>query len=247
MAPGALKTLHWSEVLARLPELLGSCALEFDPKRSAFIGTDESTGERITFTPPRVVPLPDALVDEVEDDSAAAFARRARRRSSREAGATDDLATYLRAYPRELPDQCMILAQAGAVALAMFRGGEPVATKAFKRYVVRGSGRAQPTYLASKGKSRYGSRLRLQNARLLIEETNEKLTALWKEHGAPDQILVGAPPRLWADLFLAPNRPPFTKDTPITRVPIDVEVPTTSVLLRTYRSLLYGRLERDSN
>ena len=42
--------------------------------------------------------------------------------------------------------------------------GEIVHTKSIKKYVVRGRGRAQPTHLATKGKSRYGSRLRLQKA-----------------------------------------------------------------------------------
>ena len=51
------------------------------------------------------------------------------------------------------PKQCSDFVQ--------WRGEELVRHKVFKRYVVRGRGRAQPTHLKSKGKSRYGSRLRL--------------------------------------------------------------------------------------
>jgi hypothetical protein len=205
-----------------------------------FVGQDESSHGRVTLVPPRAVPLPSSLIDEEDDDSAQAFARRVRQQNV----GISAVDTYLGEFPDALPRQCMILMQAGATALAMFENGEPIATKAFKRYVVRGNGRAQPAYLAAKGKSRYGSRLRLQNARYMIEETNARLTALWNEHGAPDQILVGAPPRLWADLFMAPNPPPFARDTPITRVSLDVPVPTTAVLLRAYKSLLHGKIER---
>ena len=211
-----------------------------DPKRSTFAREPDDQGTAVVITPPPVIPLPSDLLADVGDDSAAAFARRRKREATE-----DDLATFLDAYPKELPRQCVILAQAGAVALAMFELGEPLVTKSFKRYVVRGNGRAQPAYLDSKGKSRYGSRLRLQNARQMIEETNRRLDGFWREHGAPDQILVGAPPKLWAEHFLAPIKPPFDRDTPITRVPLDFPVPTTSVLLRTYRSLQYGQIRRN--
>ncbi len=226
-----------------LRELGQRLRLTFDREKAVFHGQSADGSEAVTVVPPRAVPLSPALREPADDGSAQAFARRVRQRADSNAQEQGDLDAYLRAYPKELPLQCMILAQAGAVAVAMFRYGEPLSTKAFKRYVVRGTGRAQPTYKEAKGKSRYGARLRMQNARLLLDETNKRLQKLWNEYGAPDQILVGAPQRLWADLFLAPVSPPFTKDTPITKVPVDVDVPTTSVLLRTYRSLLYGRVE----
>lgn len=250
MGSRQVATFHWKETQSQLNELSLRTRLTFDRKRGVFFGSaisdvsDDSLAEpSITVVPPRAVPLPPALAEPSDDGSAQAFARRVRGQAGSGPQHQTDLDTYLRSIPTELPLQCMILAQAGAVAIAMFRAGKPVSTKAFKRYVVRGTGRAQPTYMAAKGKSRYGARLRMQNARLLIEETNERLNKLWNEYGAPHQILVGAPQRLWADLFLAPVRPPFTKETPITKVPVDVDVPTTSVLLRTYRSLLYGRIE----
>ena len=239
VASGAVETFHWEEAEERLRPLLEEGRFRLDPKRSTFVREPDDLGATVVINTPPVVPLPSGLLAAAGDDSAAAFARRRKREATE-----DDLATFLNAYPEELPRQCVILAQAGAVAMAMFESGEPLATKSFKRYVVRGNGRAQPAYLNSKGKSRYGSRLRLQNARQMIEETNSRLDEFWKEHGAPDQILVGAPLKLWAEHFLAPVKPPFDRETPITRIPLDVPVPTTSVLLRTYRSLQYGQIRR---
>ena len=242
MATSSIETFHWADGPARLEPLLEGTRFRLDPKRLAFVGQPESGRDALTIVPPPLVPLPASLLAAVEDDSAAAFARRSRQNAS-----GDDLAAFLRTYPPELPLQCVILLQAGATAIGMFKDGEPLATKSFKRYVVRGKGRAQPAYLASKGKSRYGSRLRLQNAQDMIEETNARLCGFWADHGAPEQILVGAPPRLWAEHFVAPLAPPFKKGTPITRVPLDFPVPTTSVLLRTYKSLQFGLIKREGS
>ena len=151
---------------------------------------------------------------------------------------------YLEALPTDLGPQLAIAMQAGAVSMARFEGGEPVATKTFKRYVVRGKGRAQPTHLKSKGKSRYGSRLRLQNALMLLEETCERLREWNEEFGRPEQIFVNAPVRLWADLFEVSPGPPFTAEDPVIRIPRDLPRPTTEVLLLAYRGLCYGRIER---
>ncbi len=244
MASESIETFHWADGETRLGILVEEARFRLDPKRLIFEGQIHAGGETVTVVPPAVVPFPARLRATVEDDSAAAFARRQKEKSNAEGGGDDDLRTFLRSYPTELPKQCVILAQAGAVALAIFEGGEPLATKAFKRYVVRGKGRAQPTFLATKGKSRYGSRLRLQNAKAMIEETNRRLSRFWAEHGAPEQILVGAPARLWAEHFLSPVQPPFEKSTPIVKVPLDFPVPTTSVLLRTYRSLQFGVIKR---
>lgn len=151
-------------------------------------------------------------------------------------------------YLRHLPDQparhTAILMQAGAVSLGLFEGGEPIATRSFRRYVVRGTGRAQPTHLKTKGKSRYGSRLRLQNAKLLLEETNEKLIEWAAEFGASDCIYYNAPVRLWPTLFEARPSPPFAKGDRMIKIPRDLPKPTTEILLRAYRGLCFGRIEQ---
>ncbi|MEM7356537.1 MAG: hypothetical protein AAF657_37320, partial [Acidobacteriota bacterium] len=117
------------------------------------------------------------------------------------------------------------------------------ARKSFRRYVVRGKGRAQPLHLKTKGKSRYGSRLRLANARRLLVETNEKLNEWEEDFGPADRIYYSCPVRLWPSLFEASPAPPFEKSGPLVRIPLDLPRPTVDVLLRTYRSFEYGRIE----
>lgn len=153
-----------------------------------------------------------------------------------------DVDSYLEALPEAPTLHVVILLQAGAASLGLFRRGEEVVTKSIKKYVVRGRGKAQPSYLSSKGKSRYGSRLRLQNARRLLLEVNERLGEWFAEHGRPDHVYYNAPVRLWPDLFQAKVRPPFGKDEATIRIPLDLPVPTTEVLLRTYRRMSYGRI-----
>ncbi|MBL4771041.1 MAG: hypothetical protein JKY61_07850 [Planctomycetes bacterium] len=192
---------------------------ELDRERGAFLSGFWSC------TPPLVFPIPEDCLD---------------------------LPYYVQTLPLEPGRQVLVLLQAGAAALGYFEYGEEIRTKAIKRYVVRGSGKAQSTHLKTKGKSRYGSRLRLQNAKAILEEVNERLVDWWNEHGAPEAVFHNAPVRLWADLCRAKPAPPFlTEDhvasdepVPQIRIPLDLPVPTTDVMLRTYRSLSHGRIAR---
>ena len=154
------------------------------------------------------------------------------------------LEEYLATLPEAPTRHTVLLMQAGAVALGRFEGAEPIATKSLKKYVVRGKGRAQPLHLKTKGKSRYGSRLRLQNARRLLVETNEKLNQWTEEFGPADHVYYSCPVRLWASVFETRPAPPFTKTDSLIRIPRDLPRPTIDVLSRTYRSLEYGRIER---
>lgn len=153
------------------------------------------------------------------------------------------LADYLDLLPAAPARHTVILMQAGAVSLGLFERGEELATKSFRRYVVRGRGRAQPLHLATKGKSRYGSRLRLQNARLLLEETNAKLCEWAERFGPSAHVYCSSPVRLWPSVFTAKTKPPFAKTDPVIRIPLDLPKPTTDVLRRAYRSLCWGRID----
>jgi len=150
---------------------------------------------------------------------------------------------YLDELPTEPGLQLVILLQAGAAALGLFDRGEPLRTKAIKKYVVRGRGKAQPTHLRTKGKSRYGSRLRLQNAKALLVEVNEKLIDWFDEYGEPEQVFTSCPVRMWPELFQVKPPPPFDRHASVIRIPRDLPVPTTDVMLRAYRSLCYGSVE----
>ena len=230
-----VESFHWSKIHDR-------CGV-FSPGRDFKLAASgrafESQGIRIT--PPLVFPVTNGDSKASAPESAPELATR--QLSRRSAQSNSDLEAFLKRLPLEPSLHCLILLQAGAASLGMFQSGEVRYTKSMKRYVVRGNGRAQPAYLKSKGKSRAGSRLRLQNARLLFEEVNAKLGEFFDEFGAPDLIFVGAPVRLWPDLFRAKVQPPFDQEHPIIKVPLDLPVPTTEVLLRTYKSLCYGKIE----
>lgn len=152
-----------------------------------------------------------------------------------------DLTAWIPKITYEPGLQVVVCLQAGATSLGLFEAGAVVRTKTIKRYVVRGKGRAQPTHLNTKGKSRYGSRLRLQNAKAILEETSEKLRDWWEEYGEPEVVFYNAPVRLWADLMRAQPAVPF-EEIPLVKIPLDLPKPTTDVLLRAYRSLCYGQI-----
>lgn len=139
--------------------------------------------------------------------------------------------------------QVVLLVRAGAVALGCWQGDELVAHKALRKYVVRGNGRAQPTHLKTRGKSRYGSRLRLQNWHRLLAETNERLRDLWQQFGEPSRVFWSAPVRVWADVLAEEPRPPFPRDAAqLQRIPLHVHRPDFDELRRVRTWLEHGRL-----
>ena len=208
------ETFHWEEAQGVVEELL-------DEGHELRVEGEVLVGDDLILRPPLVQPLP----ADCEDGEA-----------------------WLEAMPLDLGLHLVVLLQAGATSIGLFDGGREVATKSFKRYVVRGSGRAQPTHLKTRGKSRYGSRLRLQNAKQQLEETSERVADWLAVHGEPELVFHGAPKRLWADLMRTEPIPSFAPGGPLedrlVRIPLDLPVPTTDVLLRTYRALCFGRVER---
>ena len=89
-----------------------------------------------------------------------------------------DPTSYLDHLPDSLGTHLVLLLQAGAAALGVFQQGELTHHKVIKKYVVRGRGRAQPTHLKTRGKSRYGSLLRLQNHRRLPRRRTKKTSQM---------------------------------------------------------------------
>lgn len=154
----------------------------------------------------------------------------------------------LRAYSARLPGSVersvLLLLRAGAMAVGYWDGDELLHHKAVRRYVVRGHGKAQSLHAKTKGRSRYGARLRLQNWRRLLGETNERLRDYWHDYGAPERVFVAAPVRVLADLAAAEPLPPWGDDGGfVQRVPMHVHRPDHEELLRVRRWLGLGRLE----
>lgn len=158
--------------------------------------------------------------------------------------AGERIADYLAHWPRRPGRHCVLLLQAGAVAMGFYDDDALLRHKADKKYVVRGQGKAQPTHRKTKGKSRYGSRLRLQNWQRLLQETNKRLRAWWQAEGPPDQVFVAAVVRVLPELFAADPPPPFVRDAPnLRRIPLHVHVPDFGELQRVRYWLGQGRVE----
>lgn len=229
----ARRRFHWRHSRAELEPWLADRRFEVEP------GGRFLRAGLLIVRPPGVLPIGIDQIPPATPDAA----HLARRRLQPPSCA---LVRYLEQLPAEPQRQCLVLLQAGAAAVGSFEAGEVLATRSLKRYVVRGNGRAQGTHLRRRGKSRYGSRLRLRNAQHLLEELNEKLREHWESFGPAREVFASAPARLWAELWRARTTPPFEPSgaaTRLLRVPFDVPVPTTEVLLRTYRRLEHGSIE----
>jgi hypothetical protein len=152
---------------------------------------------------------------------------------------------WLQRLPAGPGSHVVLLVQAGAIAMGYWEDEELIVHNAFKRYVVRGKGRAQPTHLKTRGKSRYGSRLRLQNFKRQLVELNERLHQWWAEYGCPQQLFLSCPQRIWPELWNVDPQPPFDQRPvlpQLRKVPLDVRVPTHEELLRVHRFLGRGRV-----
>lgn len=159
---------------------------------------------------------------------------------------SDTPASWLARLPEDPGTWLVVLLRAGSASLGLFERDTCVAHKVFRRYVVRGHGKAQPAHAKTKGKSRYGSRLRLQNAKRLLEEVNERLTDWVATAPALAAVHWSCPVRQWPELFAATPPPPFPRDDPrLRRIAMHVHEPDHDELLRVARSLSRGRVEHD--
>ena len=156
----------------------------------------------------------------------------------------ESIADYRARLPVAPETAVVLLLQAGAMAFGCWRGVELLRHKAVRKYVVRGHGRAQPLHLKTAGKSRQGSRLRLQNWQRLLVETNERLRDCWRDLGTPDRVFVAIPVRVWSDLAATDPPPPFARgDANVQRVPVHVHRPDFTELQRVHSWLAHGWLE----
>ena len=174
------RTVHALEAREVLGDLPREGRLVPEPERRWFEGVD-GTGRPLRVHPALVSP------------------------SSRR---LQDLFDHLDAAPEELGLPSRRAAPGRACSMGWFDADEVIETKSFSRYVVRGKGALSPP-TATKGKSRYGSRLRLQNARARRGDVVERMRQWWDEFGLADAVLANAPVRLWASLFETELPPPF--------------------------------------
>lgn len=210
------ETFSWRETSARLSAAWREHRLEFDPRRRSFVATGPDGVFR--FTPPPCLAI-----------------------AAGDAG----VARFLEGIPERLGSVAIVLVHAGATALGVFvDDGDWLAHKVIKKYVVRGSGKAQPLHRKTKGKSRYGSRLRLQNFESQLTATNETLHRWWREFGAFDRVFRHAPTRVIPDLDAAPPGPPWPASFAVETIPFHVHVPDFAELRRVRWMLTHGEIVR---
>jgi hypothetical protein len=212
---GRGERFHWRETAGRLARLLEEWDLSVDAGGRWFEARDAEGAPVLCFHPPLVQPLGEPGLDP---------------------------AHYLEGLRDELGLELLLLLQAGSAALGLWRHDELVAHKVIKKYVVRGRGRAQPAYQKTRGKSRYGSRLRLRNARALLIEVNQRLGEWARAWGPFERVFYSCPVRTWPELLRAKPSPPFSRGDPLVKIPVDVRVPDFEELLRVRRILTHGRV-----
>ncbi|MFH0943825.1 MAG: hypothetical protein V2A76_01395 [Planctomycetota bacterium] len=207
------KTFPWTETRALLLSLWKQTELRLAPDGRSF---ESGPGEVVRFTPPAVQPIPEGI---------------------------ESVTDYLDRLEDELGLHVALLIRAGVSALGIWREEQLLVHKIIRKYVVRGQGRAQPTHLKTRGKSRYGSRLRLQGARAQLEETNQRLLDWRREYGTEDRFFLSGPVRLLADLRRADPAPPDSLQHAL-RIRLPVRDPSHAELLRVRRLLCRGSIER---
>lgn len=126
-----------------------------------------------------------------------------------------------------------LLVQSGSAAIGYAENGTITHHKVIKKYMVRKKqGKAQLKHLNSKGKSRLGSRIRLQQADKFFNEIHEKIGE-WKVLENTNVIYYSYAKSLIPFIYNQPDHPILKKDDARqVKLPFDLEEPN-------YKSLLH--------
>lgn len=154
------------------------------------------------------------------------------------------LTEYLDSFPEYPPNYLILLIQAGSTTIGHFEEGEMLNHKVIRKYMVRQKqGKAQISHLKTRGKSKLGSRIRLQNTIEFFEEINQKLWD-WEIDEGIDKIFYSASINIWNMLFESKVETPFDKkDERIIKIPLDVQTPNYEEMLKVDKFLKEGTLE----
>lgn len=210
-----LSHFHWSETRAVLEGWAAEVDLRVHDRPRDLRGVT-ADGRLARVQPPFVQPIEDGLATAEE---------------------------YLAELAPALGLHVVVLMQAGASVLGLWRDDALLRHRSIKKYVVRGRGKAQTTYLKTKGKSRYGSRLRLAQAKELLEETGQLLTEWARGEGGFRAVYYSCPVRNWTELFKCRTPPPFAPgELYVRKIPLDVDRPSHEELLRVREVITRGRV-----
>ncbi|WP_373521943.1 hypothetical protein [Aquiflexum sp.] len=126
----------------------------------------------------------------------------------------------------------ILLIKSGIASVALFENTELVDHKVFRAYMVRKKqGKSQIKYLKTKGKSRAGSRVRLQETLDFFEEINLRLISYFDEYRI-DLIALNSSKILLPYLFESKSETPFgKKDIRLYKIPKHIATATHENLL----------------
>lgn len=125
----------------------------------------------------------------------------------------------------------IVLITTGQASIGIFKNKENLEHKVIRKYMIRKKqGKSQLKYLKTKGKSRAGSRIRLNNSLLFFEEINEYLNK-WNDNYNICRILYFVPKTL-INLWFNSNITPFfnKKDTKLIKIPYNLDFPSYELL-----------------
>lgn len=202
-----------------------------DPKKGVLYGTNQEREKILDFRIPLTFPTLPIKEDEQK---------------------TLSLTTYSDQIPFLPKPYLLILIQAGAASLGYFEEGELIYHKVITAYMVRKKqGKAQIKHLNSKGKSRLGSRIRLQNTVWFFEQINLKLKEWHKKSAIFDKIeRIGqsGSSDLWHLFYTSKEEAPFQKnDTRLRKIPLTVHTPNFEELQRVNMWANRGKLTKYKN
>lgn len=145
------------------------------------------------------------------------------------------------------PKYLILLIRAGYSSLGTIENDEFTQHKVVTKYMVRKKqGKAQLTYLTTKGKARGGAKLRLAKSIEFFQEIRQKLNE-WNEIIKEMNIIFyQCSPRLWNGLFKTKSKVPMVfsqKDERLRRIPITTYKPTFKEMRRVKYSLSKGSLQ----
>jgi hypothetical protein len=132
----------------------------------------------------------------------------------------------------------ILLIKSGIASVALFENTELMDHKVFRAYMVRKKqGKSQVKYLKTKGKSRAGSRVRLQETLDFFEEINIRLISYFEEYRI-DLIAINSSKILLPYLFESKFKTPFEKkDKRLYKIPKHIASATHENLLEVNEQL----------
>ncbi|MCL6258139.1 hypothetical protein M3O96_03515 [Aquiflexum sp. TKW24L] len=149
---------------------------------------------------------------------------------------------------QDFQNHVIISIKSGIAAVAFYENFQLMDHKVFRAYMVRKKqGKSQIKYLKTKGKSRAGSRVRLQETLDFFESINERLQSYFEDKRV-DLIAFGCSPTLFPYFFQGKKIPPFEKNDPrIFKIPVHIPSATFENLEKAYRSISQTKVWVDEN